>query len=255
MGAVARVVASGVELVRRGPDQGAVRREHLACAQQLVVALERRVVRVVGEVAEVARRSLALVEHVDWGRPVAPVVGETRMFGPDAGVDDADHDVLARQPAGVGAAGAGEAEELTTRIGGGVTELVGHHQRDVRGPGELDRFVVADDGGEAVERVRVVLHLVGVVDTGVGEHVVVRLLQHRRLCVGSGGVEVLLLDRCDERIGRHDHDVATGLALGDGLTRRIDDRFDRSGILLANTLLGSGCPDRYEQTRRSSRLH
>ena len=143
--------------------------------------------------------------------------------------------------------GTGEAEELAARVGGELPQLIGNHQRDLRGAGELDRFVVADDGGEAVERVRVVLDLVGVVDTGVGEHLVVRLLQHRRLRVGGRGVEVVLRDRCDERVGRHDHDVATGRALGDGLARRIDDRFDRSGILLANTLLGSGCPDRYEQ--------
>ncbi len=134
---MAVVVASGVELVGIGPDDGAVGVEHLAGAEQLVVARERLVVHVVGGVAEVARRSLGLVERADRRRPVAAVVGEARMFGPDAGVDDADHHVLAGQAAGVGAARAGEAEELAARIRRDVTQLIGQHQATSGEPASL----------------------------------------------------------------------------------------------------------------------
>ena len=67
MGAVTVVVASGVELVVVGPDDRAVRVEHLACAEQLVVARERLVVHVVGGVAELAGRPLGVVERAELG--------------------------------------------------------------------------------------------------------------------------------------------------------------------------------------------
>ncbi len=92
--AVAVVVASRVELVGLGADHLAIRLEHLARTDQLVVAGERNVVRVVGGVAELARQ-----RRSSWRRVGSAVVGEARVLRPDAGVDDADHDAFAGEPA------------------------------------------------------------------------------------------------------------------------------------------------------------
>ena len=86
MGTVSVVVTSGVELVGRSAEQGAVRRHRLTRANQLVVARERNIVDVVPSVAEIATGERSRVERQSRWRCVAAVVGEARMFRPDATV-------------------------------------------------------------------------------------------------------------------------------------------------------------------------
>src|SRR5450756_2277898 len=108
---VALVVTSGVVLVRGLTTHQAVRGEHLAGTDQLVVAGERRVERVLRGVAEVARRVRRRVLEGDGGRGERPVVGEARVLGPDAGVDDADDDARTGVALRPDTAPAGQAEE------------------------------------------------------------------------------------------------------------------------------------------------
>ena len=94
---MALIVASAVELVGISADEQAIRRQDLSGADQLVVAGERGVVGIVRCVAEIANTEVSVVERL--GRRERAVVGEARVLGPDAGVDDTDDDTFTSEAA------------------------------------------------------------------------------------------------------------------------------------------------------------
>ncbi len=180
---VAVVVTCRVELIGVGPDEEPVRLEHLPSAQQLVVAGEGHVVRVVRGVAELARH------RGDRGRPVGAVVGERGVLRPDAGVDDADHDVLAGEATGVGAAPCGEPQELAAAVGRWLPHLVFEDVQDaLLRPDRVD-LLRRQNGGVAVERDRVVVQLGRRPHAGRLERLVVFGCQELLVLPGRGGVD------------------------------------------------------------------
>ncbi len=97
------VVTGRVELIRVCADQGAVGGEHLAGAEQFVITFKRRIVRVVGGIAEIAAWVVWGVFQGNSQIGIAAVIGKARVLRPDAGVDDANNDALARDALGPGA--------------------------------------------------------------------------------------------------------------------------------------------------------
>ena len=122
VGAVAIVVTGRVELEGFGADEGTIGVQHLARADQLVVAGERRIIRVVGYVAELAVRT-AVVKNRCSG--IAAIVGETGVFRPDAGVDHADDHALAGDTTIVSTTLYGQAQVFGAVAGGRVAHHVG----------------------------------------------------------------------------------------------------------------------------------
>src|SRR6185503_9977720 len=103
-----------------------------------------------------ARRSGRVALRVD-------AVAEAERLGPDAGVDDADDDVLAGvlEPAELipEPARGGQAQERRGRRGVAVAGLRRRHRQDVIARRELVGLGGRQAGGEAVEAVRVVVEL------------------------------------------------------------------------------------------------
>ena len=215
MCAVAAVVAGGIERLGLGAEHGSIGLEHLARAEQLVVAGERLVVRVVGGIAEVAR------DRADRRRAVAAVIGERGVFGPDPGVDHADHDVLAVDAAVVRAAIGGELEEPWRAVGLRVAPLVLQDPDDALldlDPVDLGR---RQHGRVPVQRERVVVELLGCGHARLLEGTVVVATEQRPIALGGQAPTVDLLAGgrlrrrdagCapvvrDDRIGGHDDDV------------------------------------------------
>jgi hypothetical protein len=160
---VAAVVASRVELVVLGADDLPIGLEHLARAKQLAVARERRVVRVVGRVPEFAR------DRAERRRTVAPVIRERRVLGPDAAVDDADHDVLAIDPAVVRTAVDGEAHESRAAVRVRMAHLVLEDADHALLQLDLVDLRRGEHRGIPVQGVRVVMELPGEGDAALAQ--------------------------------------------------------------------------------------
>ena len=208
MGAVAVVVAGRIELVGVGTDERPVCVEHLPRAEELVVAGERRVGRVVGRVAELAREP-----RIPGQGRVGPVISEARVLGPDAVIDDADDDSLTGQPRSPRAGRAREIEELGAGIGRPLAHDVLQHERD---PGLLlhrGRLGRGEQCREAVQGDGVLVHLLRRADAGALECLVVACPELGALPLGLRGVEVVGADGADQRVRGHDDDVAVAIAL------------------------------------------
>ena len=94
--------------------------------------------------------------------PRSALVGEARVLGPDAGVDDADDDVLADRAVGATrpeAAVAGEPEVDRRVVGHRLAQLVLAHRHDVRLLREPCGLPWRELCGEPVEREGVVVEL------------------------------------------------------------------------------------------------
>ena len=228
MGAMAAVVARGIELVGRRPEHGAIGGEHLASADQLVVAGERRVVGIVGRVPELAR------ERAGRGSRVAPVIGEGRVLRPDPGVDDADDHALAREAAVVRAAVDSQAHEFRAAVGLRLTHHVVEDAHDALlqlDGGDLRR---RQQGRITVERDRVVVQLVLGRDLGLAQRLVVGRAQERLVLADGGVAPIQLLAGgrlrrrepgdtavvCRDGLRGHDDDVGFGAFLRQDRSRR-----------------------------------
>ena len=238
--------------------------------EQLVVALEVGVQRIVGVVAERAvracpacrwraiRDALALVAE-----PGCRLVGEARVLRPDAAVDDADDDVLAGQPVAPRPATTGDVEVVRRVVGERMPQLVLPDTGDVRvGPQRLD-LTRAKPRGEAIEAVAVSVDLLA--RPHLGHDPVVLLFQMSEVLANIGRVDVDL--RPGGRFGGRDagdaaavgryrvlaqlHDVDRGRLLGgqrsgadefgvrhhaDGMDQREQNR-DHNGRMFHGSLL------------------
>ena len=128
--AVAVVVARRVVLVRVGTDQRPVRVEHLAGAEQLVVARERCVVGIVGGVAEVAVRAPLASERWDRRAPYVPSSAKLGCSGQMPLSMTPTTTSSPVRPVVVRATLAGEAEVLAAGVGRELPQLVGEYQCD-----------------------------------------------------------------------------------------------------------------------------
>src|SRR5690606_12480667 len=136
-----RVTGRVIEL---RPDLAVVRDSHVTGPDELVGALERRVVCLVGGVPELARN----VDVMLWQ---AARVCERRMLGPDHGVDDADDDTLTGVPGVPGLLLTVETEE----VGGDIRLLLLEHvlldTDHTLGEGELLRLRLGEVQSDCVD--------------------------------------------------------------------------------------------------------
>ena len=255
--AMAIGVARRVELVGELRLDGCV-----AAKASVVIARSDQLLVAVRGIESLARRALAVPARdllirqlaVLAGIAVEPsAVGEARVLGPDAGVDDADDHALALGLGIPEAGGACEAQEVRRAAGVELEDLIARDRQHAGRLRQLLRLVFGQLGGETVEDITVVVELAA------AAHAVEQLVLARAQVgqvagdVGAVGVDLLALGRRggahaaqaalvrDHRLLGQLHDVGAAARRPFELVRRLIRRGLNCGHPQPQTQC---CPDR-----------
>ncbi len=158
--------------------------------------------------------------HTRQGLVVA-IVGEAGVLGPDAGVDDADHDAFAVDAPAMRAVPSKDGAELgifrrffvDLFVFHGIAEFVAQHQRYAGLLFDFADLLRCQPGGKAVQRIRIAVDYLSCIDACCVKDGVLRMLQELSVlhCCRAAGLQLLA---CGGLGGGKAYDVA--LIGGDG---------------------------------------